>query len=206
MWILAVTATFILAATSPKLTVAVPCSAEVFQECQMKYLRYLHVINETESATGLDTFCDNLKNDSDCPLQVSEDCKKKFASAYIPFMASAAEMSRWCNRSSSHRQIWFKMGFCTMKHQRQFQKCFKYPLWPKDENLPDCEYYKFQICLHDTILEVCGKGREKLANFITKHMQPHKDYCTGCVSTISNHWIVSLLSFFSLILKLKFLY
>ncbi|GBO44470.1 hypothetical protein AVEN_164272-1 [Araneus ventricosus] len=67
-------------------------------------------------------------------------------------------------------------------------------------------YLKFQICLHDEILEICGEGREKLADYISKDMTSRQEYCRGCVSTISNHWILDLLTFFSVILRLKFLY
>ncbi|GBN87168.1 hypothetical protein AVEN_142986-1, partial [Araneus ventricosus] len=42
---------------TPKWTAGAPCSAEGLQECQMKHLRYLHAVNETEFEAGYDTFC-----------------------------------------------------------------------------------------------------------------------------------------------------
>ncbi|GBL87226.1 hypothetical protein AVEN_270507-1 [Araneus ventricosus] len=54
-------------------------------DCESKALGFLHTFSETENTH--DSFCENLGNDSDCPLHASEDCKNQYNAASAHYTA-----------------------------------------------------------------------------------------------------------------------
>ncbi|GBL87233.1 hypothetical protein AVEN_270511-1 [Araneus ventricosus] len=208
MWNLPVIITLIIAITSPKWSVGVPCSDETLRDCEAEILKYLHSVDET----GYDAFCEDLRNDSNCPRLVPEDCKKHFPAASTLYTVFMERMHTWCNRSSEDRRIWFKVGFCATKNPKDFHKCFKMRTIKNETESPDqqsidCEFYDFLYCMSEQVLKKCGEEREFLSKYIEASVhESYQEYCKGSTGNINNYWILDLLAFLSLLLSHKFLH
>ncbi|GBM47461.1 hypothetical protein AVEN_213362-2 [Araneus ventricosus] len=167
-------------------------------DCEVKVLHLLNSENKTEDQYH--TFCEDLKNGSDCPLHLPEDCKKRYPSASAQYTLVFDQMEEWCFGLSGSRE-----GFCYFEHQREIGKCYEFltKRMIENPNQTACDSYEFFNCMHGQVLQYCVNGPNVLANFLEGVIQSYPEYCRGCVDKSSIYWILDLLSFFSLVLFQK---
>ncbi|CAL1291190.1 unnamed protein product [Larinioides sclopetarius] len=202
MWNLGVILTFIITITLSQRTTGIPCSEQNMKDCELKAVTFLHSVNESEN--GYNFFCDNLRNNSECPMEVDEDCKKQYPTATTLYISFLKEMVRWCNRSSADRGAWFKIGFCARKHQRQFQRCWKMKAKFFQNETLDCKRWDFVTCWSQEVSKHCGKEAKALSKYIDGGIPDiYQEYCYGCAGIISNHWILNFLAFLFTTLSYK---
>ncbi|GBL87236.1 hypothetical protein AVEN_270513-1 [Araneus ventricosus] len=186
----------------PQRTTGIPCSEQNMKDCEFKAIGFLHSVNESEN--GYNYFCDNLRNNSECPMEVDEDCRNQYPTATTLYLGFLKEMVRWCNRSSPDRKAWFKVAFCARKHPKEFQRCYKMKGKWFNNGTFDCRYWDFVACWSQQVAKNCGKEAEALSKYIDDDIpEIYQEYCYGCSGTIRSHWILNLLAFLSLLLSYK---